>query len=198
MDNKMKKIILILLALFSLSACSTFSNLFPDTRTSYKQAQAMPDLEIPPDLTAGTSISDMMAIPGQGKAVSTQTTNAPQPKQAQIQTVNDKILLSIPQEFSQAWVQVKQTLTGVAGMTVGAEDQNKGTFDVTYEDPSQGDGWFSFLTNKKSSHVISLTGVGDKSELVILNSKGEWKVTDESDQLLTTIMTQFNVTQGMK
>ncbi len=194
----MKKIILILFALFSLSACSTFNSLFPDTRTSYKQAQAMPDLEIPPDLTAGTSISDMMAIPGEGKTVSTQTANTPLPKQAQIQTVNDKILLSVPLEFSQAWLQIKQTLTGVAGMTIGAEDQNKGTFEVIYEDPSQGDGWFSFLTNKKTSYVISVTGVGDKSELVILNSKGEWKVTDESDQLLNTIMTQYNVTQGMK
>ncbi len=187
----MKKTILILLALMSLTACSTFNRSFPDNSDSYKQAETLPDLEIPPDLTKD-AMSNMMNIPGEGAVANA---NAPAPKQAVMQVINGKSIVTLPEEFTIAWSQVEQTLLG-SGMEIDGQDQQKGTFDVTYQDETKGSSWFSFLGSNKDSYVISLTGVGDKTELVVLDEDGEWKPTEESDRILSTLMTQYNISRG--
>jgi len=191
MDYEMKKTILILLALMSLTACSTFSRTFPDNSDVYKQAETLPDLEIPPDLTKD-AMSNMMNIPGEGAIANA---NAPAPKQAVMQVINGKSIVTLPEEFTVAWSQMEQTLLG-SGMEIDGQDQQKGTFDVTYQDETKGSSWFSFLGSNKDSYVISLTGVGDKTELVVLDEDGEWKPTAESDRILSTLMTQYNISRG--
>ena len=185
----MKKTILILLALLSLTACSTFNRTFPDNSDVYKQAETLPDLEIPPDLTKD-AITNMMAIPGEGAAANTAA-----PKQAVMQVINGKSIVTLPEEFTVAWAQIEQTLLG-SGMEIDGQDQQKGTFDVSYTDETKGSSWFSFLGSNKDSYVISLTGVGDKTELVVLDEDGEWKPTEESDRILSTLMTQYNIRRG--
>ena len=187
----MKKTILILLALMSLTACSTFNRSFPDNSDVYKQAETLPDLEIPPDLTKD-AMSNMMNIPGEGAVANT---NGPAPKQAVMQVINGKSIVTLPEEFTVAWSQMEQTLLG-SGMELDGQDQQKGTFDVTYKDETKGSSWFSFLGSNKDSYVISLTGVGDKTELVVLDEDGEWKPTAESDRILSTLMTQYNISRG--
>ena len=196
----MKKIICILLASLSVSACSTLSGIFPETRDVYQRAEAMPNLEIPPDLTAG-AINTSMAIPGEGAVVS-QTDGVVRPAQAlaQIQIINNnKSLLSIPDEFTVAWPQVEKTLLSATGLVIDAKDQNKGAFNVSYTDESADSGWFSFmLFGNKDSYVITLTGVGNKTELVVLDEDGEWVQTEESDRLLSSIMTQYNISKSQQ
>jgi len=191
MDYEMKKTILILLALMSLTACSTFNRSFPDNSDVYKQAESLPDLEIPPDLTRD-AMSNMMNIPGEGAVANP---NAPAPKQAVMQVINGKSIVTVPEEFTIAWSQVEQTLLG-SGMEIDGQDQQKGTFDVTYTDETKGSSWFSFMGSNKDSYVISLTGVGDKTELVVLDEDGEWKPTAESDRILSMLMTQYNISRG--
>ncbi len=189
----MKKTILILLALISLTACSTFDRTFPDNSDVYKQAETLPDLEIPPDLTRD-AITNMMAIPGEG-AAGNAGENAVAPKLAVMQVINGKSIVTLPEEFTVAWAQIEQTLLG-SGMEIDGQDQQKGTFDVSYTDETKGSSWFSFLGSNKDSYVISLTGVGDKTELVVLDEDGEWKPTEESDRILSTLMTQYNIRSG--
>lgn len=198
----MKKTIVLLLALLSLSACSTFDRVFPSTRDEYKRAEALPDLEIPPDLTRD-AINNSMAIPATAPAAPTAagTAAAPAapaavaaPKQAQTQVINGKNIVAIPEEFTIAWGQIEQTLNG-SGLIVNSQDQAKGTFNVTYTDESAS--WFqSLLHGNQNDYVISLTGVGDKTELVVLDEKGEWKPSEESDLILSNIMTQYNVARA--
>ncbi len=194
----MIKTIFILLALLSVSACSTMGRLFPETKDEYQRAQTLPDLEIPPDLTAG-AINNSMAIPGEGAVTSqtnvvNETSVVPQEK-AQIQVINNKSLLSIPDEYTIAWTQVERTLLG-AGMAIDAKDQNKGIFNVTYTDETKDRSLFSILSGKRSdSYVITLTGVGDKTELVVLDEDGEWVQSEVTDRLLSTIMTQYNISR---
>ena len=200
----MKKTIVLLLALLSLSACSTFDRVFPSTRDEYKRAEALPDLEIPPDLTRD-AINNSMAIPATapvapaaaGSTVPPAVSAAPvaeAPKQAQMQLINGKNIVAIPEEFTIAWGQIEQTLNG-SGLIINSQDQTKGTFNVTYTDESRS--WFqSLLHGNQNDYVISLTGVGDKTELVVLDEKGEWKPSEESDLILSNIMTQYNVARA--
>lgn len=188
----MKKLILLLIAVFSLSACSTFDRVFPSTKDEYKQAEAMPDLEIPPDLTKD-SINDMMAIPGEGATATASgaSTEPAAPKQAQIQTIDGRSVVAIPEALTTAWTRIEQTLAG-SGLAVDAKDQAKGTFNVTYTDETRS--WFqSLLHGNENEYVISLTGAGDKTELALLDDKGESSPTEESDRILSTIMTQYNI-----
>ena len=56
----------LLLALFTLGACSAISNkldeVSPEKKAEYKKSQTLPALEVPPDLTKST-IDDTMAVP---------------------------------------------------------------------------------------------------------------------------------------
>jgi outer membrane protein assembly factor BamC len=66
----MKQILLILLVLIVAAGCSYIPKLddvLPDTRTEYKKSEALPDLEVPPDLTAASE-NQSMSIPGEGQA----------------------------------------------------------------------------------------------------------------------------------
>lgn len=62
-------ILVILIAL--LGGCSYIPSLdevLPDARGEYKKSEPLPDLEVPPDLTAGAT-TDAMSIPGEGASL---------------------------------------------------------------------------------------------------------------------------------
>ena len=64
-------LILILIALLSAS-CSyvpSLDSIIPDKRQEYKKSESLPDLEVPPDLTA-EGVNDSMDIPGEGASLS--------------------------------------------------------------------------------------------------------------------------------
>ena len=66
----MKRILLIQLILILTASCSYIPKLddvLPDKRTEYKKSEALPDLEVPPDLTSASTNSSM-SVPGEGKA----------------------------------------------------------------------------------------------------------------------------------
>jgi uncharacterized lipoprotein len=196
MDHKMKKTIFILITLLSMSACSTFDRMFPETRNEYQRAQSMPNLEIPPDLTAN-AITRVSSIPGEDRSSDQNAaTPAVESRPAQLQMINNKSIVSIPEEYTLAWTRIEQTLQG-AGMVIDARDEQKGTFNVTWMDEAaESRSWFNFWSDDEENYVISLTGVGDKTELVILDEDGEWKPTERSDQLLSTIMSQYNMSNS--
>jgi len=64
MGKNMKLIVITLLMIGLVTGCSTFNRVFPDRSKDYQQAETLPDLEIPPDLTGGAS-SESMTIPGE-------------------------------------------------------------------------------------------------------------------------------------
>jgi uncharacterized lipoprotein len=96
-----------------------------------------------------------------------------------------------------AWVEVDKTLQS-SGLIINERDQTRGIFNVTYT-PAEAEakqGWSSGLTfweNDSASYLISLTGVGNKTELVVLNPDGEWESSVEADGLLSTLMAQYNL-----
>lgn len=208
----MKKTLLLLLITVLASGCSTFNRMFPDRSDEYQRAETMPDLEIPPDLTSG-SINNSMAIPNEGQRMPrtaptrTGSTSAPvpaagEPSLAIIETINNnKPLLSIPEEFTLAWVDVGEILAN-AGMTVGDSDQSTGIYRVSYSPDGQAPNrslftmiktWDFSTAGESQDMQVSVTGVGNKTEVIVLDMDGEWLATEASNTLLNTIRDHYNL-----
>ena len=181
-----------------LSGCSTFNRVFPDRTNDYREAESLPDLEIPPDLTAG-AINANMSVPGeQRNRESGSQAGGDTVAMAEIESINNKPLLSIPDEFTLAWTEVEGILQN-AGVIINKSDQTTGMFEVNYypDAPQEDEGFLSRLAFWKRGgskpYKLSLTGVGNKTELVVLNMNDEWIADTESDLLLATIRDHYNL-----
>ncbi len=204
------KLFLMSLMAVSLTACSTINEVFPDRSRDYERAETMPDLEIPPDLVSG-GINESMSIPGepqgatQGQVQSQMVTSTASVNRASIETINNNnSLLSIPEEFPSAWQEVDKILQD-AEIQINEQDRNTGIFKVTYslEGGSGQRGLFTMLrtldfstSGDSQDYQISLTGVGNKTELVVLDMDGEWISDDNSNSLLSTIRDHYNLSRS--
>lgn len=125
---------------------------------------------------------------------------ASQRKRAEILKLDDeKSYLSIPEEFSRAWSQTGDAL-GRAGLFVEKQDKDKGLYYIIYY-PDPEDEEKSLLSKLKfwgdkeddgESYQVSLTGVGDKTELVVLDDKGNWADYQRAVRILTLLQAQYN------
>jgi len=128
--------------------------------------------------------------------------SAPAAKKARAEMLNlgeDKVYLSLPEEFNRAWG-LTETAILDAGMFIDNKDRTKGLYYVTYngaaEEPKK-KGMLSKLKfwghkDEPKAYQISLTGVGDKTELVVLNEKGDWAKQEEATRILTLLQGQYN------
>ena len=201
MDKNMKLIIISLLLFGFISGCSTFNRTFPDRTTDYQQSESLPDLEIPPDLTAD-AINSSMAVPGERSRVQAR----PQPADntqilAAIESTNDDIpLLSIPLGYNQAWVEVEQILQN-AEIIIDESDKTTGLFKINYwpDAPQSDEGFLSSLAFWKRGgskpYQLYLTGSGDKTELMVVDEGGVRINTEDTDLLLSTIRDHYNLSR---
>ncbi|MBT8445802.1 MAG: outer membrane protein assembly factor BamC [Gammaproteobacteria bacterium] len=116
-----------------------------------------------------------------------------------------KLYLSVEQDFADAW-----NTTGIAleraGIPVDDADRNNGVFRIRYAPPTGEEPgkkkkgvWNKLAFWKKDSggadadvFQLSLTGVGGKTELVVLDSEGRWDTSDEAGQVLSVLYGEFN------
>ena len=125
---------------------------------------------------------------------------APERKRAEILKLDEeKSYLSIPEEFSRAWSQTGDAL-GRAGLFVENQDKDKGLYYIIYY-PDPEDEEKSLLSKLKfwgddeddgEPYQVSLTGVGDKTELVVLDDKGNWADYQRAVRILTLLQAQYN------
>ena len=120
---------------------------------------------------------------------------------AELKTAEDgNILLSMPEEFTLAWRQAQAAMER-AGLVINGQDQSKGAYYITYYGQAQEDkkGWLSKLAFWKDdepegiSYAVSLTGVGDKTELIVINEKGQWESNQDAERILSAIQNQYNL-----
>ena len=110
-----------------------------------------------------------------------------------------KFYLSIPEEFSRAWQQIEVAIQRV-GFIVDDKDRDKGLYFITYFDSVDDTkkGWFSkmaFWRDDESVgkvYQISLTGVGEKTEMIILNKDGDWETGNDASRIISLIHEQYN------
>ena len=108
-----------------------------------------------------------------------------------------KMYLAIPEAFEQAWKN-----TGIAlqnsGLEVTEGDPDQGFYRITPgEQTGEKKGFFSKLAfwkgdrNADASWQISLTSVGNKTELIVVNEDNEWEATDDAARLLSLIRDRY-------
>jgi len=113
-----------------------------------------------------------------------------------------KLYIAMNREFSEAWRVTAQALD-VVGVTVEQADKSRGVYHVHYaiaempEQEQKKKGVWSRLTFWKKDkapgqYQLSLTGVGEKTELVVLDKDGEWDTSDPAGHLLVRLHDELN------
>jgi outer membrane protein assembly factor BamC len=106
-----------------------------------------------------------------------------------------KFLLSYPGSFAEAWTRTGEALSA-AELEVTASDKEKGTYTINMA-PADGEkkgvlSRLAFWRSGKKEMQISLTGVGEKTEIVVLDDDGEWDDSEQATQVLSEIRNQLN------
>ena len=122
-------------------------------------------------------------------------------RKAMVESMGDgKDFLAIPEEFTRAWRHTEVALER-AGLPIASKDQSRGIYNVVYFDASaeKKEGilsklkfWGGESSEEGVPYQISLTGVGDKTELVILNAEGEWASDNDALQIMAIIQSHLN------
>lgn len=111
-----------------------------------------------------------------------------------------KKYLRVTEDFSEAWHLTGRALAK-AGFTVADEDRDRGVYfvDVTGVPgaPPKQAGFLSslaFWRSDKTEHEVQLTGIGEKTEVVVLDDDGNWEGGPVADEILTRLETALNQT----
>lgn len=146
----MRNQLLVLAALVMLSGCSKImprlDKVIPDTRTEYKKSRAMPDLEVPPDLTTD-AIKDRMAIPDGGDAAtysSYQERIAQRKRQRELEkSANDAIkvldnehILAVQGAPKQVWPQLRAFMQE-SRYKLELDDEELGVIETVWDENAE-------------------------------------------------------------
>ena len=137
-------------------------------------------------------------------AESASSTLPKRPAKARAEIVSlsdDKVYLSIPEEFTSAWSKMDDLIAN-SGMTIEEKDQTRGIYKVLYiqrESQKEKKGLLKKLKfwgddePEAVLYQLSLTGVGNKTELVVLNDKGDWLAGTEASSILNNLELEYNL-----
>lgn len=112
---------------------------------------------------------------------------------------DDKIVLALPEEFTRAW-RSTETVLERAGFSIINRDQGQGMYYINYYDRSadKKEGWLSKLAFWKDDepeavpYVLSLTGSGNRTEVIVLDEKGDWQNGEDAGRILRIIRNEYN------
>lgn len=129
-------------------------------------------------------------------SATTNTEVASQAKAEVLDLGDNKLYLSLPEEFTRAWT-LTETALLKAGLLIEDQDRSKGLYYVLYfspEDREEGllDKLKFWGSDDGTPYQISLTGVGDKTELVVLDKDGEWEKGVNANRILSLLQAQYN------
>ena len=111
-----------------------------------------------------------------------------------------KLYLTIPEEFERAWKHTEIALQNT-GLQIVGKDSTRGLYLINYpgNEPKEKRGLFSrpaFWKGDKSEEMLyqlSLTGVGNTTELIVLDENGDWETADEAARILALIRGRYPV-----
>jgi uncharacterized lipoprotein len=109
-----------------------------------------------------------------------------------------KKYLRVTKDFSEAWHLTGRALAK-AGFTVADEDRDRGVYFVDFTGPPgtapEQAGFLSslaFWRGDETEHEVQLTGIGEKTEVVVLDDDGNWESGPVADEILTRLETALN------
>jgi outer membrane protein assembly factor BamC len=107
-----------------------------------------------------------------------------------------KVYLTVAEDFAEAWKSTAAALSR-AGIQIDQEDHDRGLYFIRLPnvEADQKKGVWSklkFWGGENDKFQLSLTGVGDKTEVVVLNEEGKWETGDVAGQLLSRLNQELN------
>ncbi len=110
-----------------------------------------------------------------------------------------KRYLRLREEFADAWPRTGRAL-GQVGIRVEEEDRDRGVYSVRYEASDPGattePGFWSRLAfwsdGEGREYAVQLTGVGDSTEIVVLDEDGDWDASEAADRILSLLESELN------
>ncbi len=132
-------------------------------------------------------------------AVGAGPTETGEPRHAELVSVGGgKFYLTVAEEFPRAWKTTGRALEE-AGVDVKDSDKGRGVYvvEVAAGEQAQGqDGVWNKLKfwnrGEAAEYQVSLTGVGKKTEVVVLDKNGRWETGDQAGVLLNKLHDALN------
>lgn len=139
------------------------------------------------------------AAPAPAPLVGTAAPVTTGPRHAELVTVGGgKAYLTVDQDFPTAWKTTGRALEK-AGVDVRDSDKGRGVYVVGMaagtaggESPGVWKKLKFWDRNRGSEYQVSLTGVGDKTEVVVLDKDGRWETGDHASELLSRLHDALN------
>lgn len=141
------------------------------------------------------------AVTSSSASSSTAPASRPSRSNAEVLDIGEgRVYLAIPQEFTRAWRDTEIVIER-AGLFIESKDQEKGTYNFIYFKPEteEEEGLLSKLKfwgndedEEGTRYQLSLTGVGDKTEAIVMNEDGDWATSDDAVNILNALRNEYN------
>lgn len=205
------RLLSVVLALPLLGGCGALSGLLghDPQEQEYKEAQSLPPLEVPPDLT-GAPVSGALVIPGvddgSARGAADSDGAAPPPEQLVAQDgaaqpagpyidhgVDGAARLVVPEDFARAWRTVGKAIEA-AEMKVDDRDRSRGLYFVDYRH-SQPRGriartlmfWAGDQKTAEERFLVLLQSEGDHTNVLVFDDKEKLVTTPIAEDILRKI-----------
>ncbi len=150
----------------------------------------------------GTEFDDTTSLSESSSASTSASSSKPKttrPKAEILSLGEGRSYLAIPQEYTRAWRETEMVLQR-AGYLIQDKSQEKGTYNFLYFKPKEEEkkGLLSKLKfwgddeDEGTPYQLSLTGVGIKTEVIIMDDKGEWETGEEAEAILSRLKELYN------
>jgi outer membrane protein assembly factor BamC len=120
------------------------------------------------------------------------------PKAEMLSLGEGRSYLAVPQEFTKAWRDTEVVLQR-AGYIIQDKSQEKGTYNFLYYKPKEEkeEGLLDKLKfwgddDEGTPYQLSLTGVGDKTEIIVMDEDGEWETGENAEKILSNLREIYN------
>jgi uncharacterized lipoprotein len=147
----------------------------------------------------GTSSSSSAVAPTEQDTVQRQATEQRSADPASAELISaggGKVYMVVTQDFPAAWTSLGSALDR-AGVSVERENESGGIYFIRLptSGPPKKKGMLSklkFWDGEDAQFQLSLTGVGDKTEVVVLDEDGKWATSERAIEFLTRLNEEIN------
>ena len=173
----------ILSGLSLLASCAYLPDvgkLLPDKKSEYKKSESMPDLEIPPDLTAN-AINDSMNIPGEASVTLSSYKNPRAPGAADIASGSAETgeqWLTLPMSTQQLWPRLLEFIAS-ENYSVELDDSELGVLETGWSATEQQAG----LQYRYKYKIFAEAGAAPDSSTLVISQLRQTRIDDNADWL---------------
>ena len=183
MKRQVPTVAAVVLGICFLASCAympDFGKLLPDKKSEYKKSESMPDLEIPPDLTAD-AINDSMNIPNEAPVTLSGYRNPRAPGGAGVSagtTEADEPLLSLSMPADRLWPDLLAFVES-KNFSVELEDSELGVLETGWSEVEERTG----LQHRYKYRIFADPGATAGASVLVISQQRQTRADENSDWL---------------